>query len=178
LQVDAHAESGAPFSNARFRDQARALSEEIRTFPRQEHPLLDAIGSRVHGETLDTDDPPRQTLHFGNDVELIRPMFFVRERAIVAVRDASALGTMGSGCHHGLAEETYTPRELIHYGILREIDNPDFDAWIERLVLHGVGPDGAGRVASRLRRSELLGAGYKGAQSGHDKYGDLDNARP
>lgn len=176
MQVDAHAESGAPFSMSRFRDQAQALAGEIRTFPVQEHPLLDAISSRVHGGTLDTDDPPRQPLHFGSDVELIRPMFLVRERAIVAVRDALALSTMGSGCHHGLAEETYTPRELIHYGILREVDNPDFDAWIDQLVLHGVQPDGVGRVASRLRRSELLGAGYKGAQSGHDKYGDVDSS--
>jgi hypothetical protein len=178
LQVDAHAEPGTSFSMARFRDRARVLAEEIRTFPDQEHPLLDAIGSAVYGETLDTDDPPRQALHFGTDVELIRPMFLVRERDIVSVRDASALGTMGSGCHHGLAEETYTPRELIHYGILREIDNPEFDVWIDRLVLHGVRPDGAGRVASRLRRSELLGVGYKGPQSGHDKYGDVDSPRP
>jgi hypothetical protein len=124
----------------------------------------------VRSGKIDTDEPPRETLPGLGAIEIVRPMFDVNEREIISVRHALELDVEGSGCFHGLSPSTYTPREMIHYGILQSLDNSKFDDWANRMVLLGINDAGRQVVRSRHRRSEFLGDNYKPVERGLDKY--------
>jgi hypothetical protein len=171
MHVDRWDRGHSQFARVGFQDLVVELLEEASTFDLLgSHPLLDRIAELVHAGAVDTDDPPRQPLDSNsNDMEIVRPMFLVDEAEIIATRDNMKLLTEGSGCGHGATLDTLTPRELVHFQVLRRLRNPAFSEMMSRLVMAGIDPQGFGTVRARHRRSGLLGDQYKPAIAGLDK---------
>lgn len=170
MHVDHQRSGGHPFSRQRYRRLVEDFGREAERFPEGETPIIDAVGKLVGMGVIDTDEPPAQGLGRDSAGRLIRPLFEVSEREIIHVRDTLNLETAGSGCHHGLNPKTYTPREMIHYGVMQRLENPDFDAWSREMLLQGISPDGSGLARSRERRAELLGSAYKPVAGQLEKY--------
>lgn len=170
MHVDYNRSERRPFSRQRYRELVNEFAREAKRFPDGKTPLIQAIGDLTDEGVLDTDEPPRQDLSHYGEGEIIRPLFDVAEREIERMRDSLKLMTAGSGCHHGLQEETYTPREMIHYGVLQKLNNPEFDAWANHTLHIGIAPDGRGVARARSRRAELIGSDYKPVETGLDKY--------
>ncbi|GAA0981667.1 hypothetical protein GCM10009555_050170 [Acrocarpospora macrocephala] len=124
--------------------------------------LLDRITELVHTDLVDTDEPPRQPLNRDNPgVQIIRPMFFVDEKSIIEIIAERDIKTEGSGCSHGLAANYLTPREMVHYGVLRHASGRWLNGHLEQLLMHGIDEYGRARLAARRHRAALLGARYK-----------------
>ena len=93
-------------------------------------PLLQRVEALVRSSLVDTDDPPKQEGPVGFvDIPIVRPMFFVKEKAIIEFKRDVGLATEGSGCQHSLSEAEHTPREVVHYQVLRPIESPSLDGW-------------------------------------------------
>lgn len=169
MHIDHRRHPGRPFARSRYGRLVAEFAREAATFGAADTPVIDEIDGLVRTRRVDTDEPPREPLAADPDTDVIRPMFDVLESEIEQMRDDRSLVTEGSGCHHGLSAQTYTPREMVHYGVLRDLANPAFDAWADRAVLAGIDAEGRGVVRSRARRGELLGPGYKPVENGLDK---------
>jgi tRNA(Ile)-lysidine synthase TilS/MesJ len=158
------------FSRARYQELVDEFATEARSFVDGDTPLMREIAGLVRSGKIDTDEPPRETLPDSGNIDIIRPMFDATERDIIALQRSLALAVEDSGCFHGLHPSTYTPREMIHYGVLQSLDNPAFDEWVNRMVMLGIDAQGKQIVRSRSRRSEFLGIGYKPVERGLDKF--------
>jgi hypothetical protein len=149
----------------------RLAAETAESSPRllRQSGLLCRIADRVGAGKLDTDEPPRQSLHErGSSIEVIRPLFLVDERVINQAKSELRLLTAESGCGHGATQNTQTPREMIHFRVLYQA-HPDHLSSMKTLVLNGVDPTGDGRVRARRRRAEFVGQAYKPPTNNLDK---------
>lgn len=174
MHIDRWRAGNARFDRQRFAQLVGTLSIEMQCYTCEDDlndlPLLRRIGELANSKRIDTDEPPRQSLDDQpNEVELVRPMFLVGESDIIAARDSLGLQTCGSGCEHSLSAARYTPREMIHYGVLRQCELSPVFEWLTSLVLASIDAKGRGRVRSRLRRGEFLGEEYKPTAGGLEK---------
>jgi tRNA(Ile)-lysidine synthase TilS/MesJ len=136
-----------------------------------DHNLMKRIAELAATGRVDTDEPPRQPLRVdaANGVDIIRPLFGLCEDIIAETVKDLGIETEGSGCGHGATLATETPREMVHYRILRGRGRTEFFDHVETMVRRGIAADGTGKVKSRHRRAELLGPAYKPAYDGYDK---------
>lgn len=155
------------FDRGRFERLAEDLRRETRG--PEGGPLLDAVDDLVARGRVDTDEPPRQPLVGGSGaVEVIRPLALVAEPEVEAVVAAGHIETLGSGCGHGATLATRTPREIVHWRVLRGLSEAA-DRRLRAAVLAGLTDRGEGTVNARSRRRELLGPGFKPVDAGLDK---------
>jgi hypothetical protein len=132
-------------------------------------PVLDRITELVRDGLVDTDEPPRQPLRSDrHGVDVVRPLFELWENDVAAVTLRAGVTPEGSGCGHVATRNTETPREMVHYRVLRNA-TPRFRTRLSMLVLQGI--DVAGRAVrrSRYRRLEDLGPDYKAMPPISDK---------
>lgn len=132
--------------------------------------IMDRLSSLATKHHAATDDPPIQKLGAtSNNIQLVRPLFDIRESDIISYITQNALLTEGSGCGHGATKETQTPREMIYFRILRILDSEiDDDRLIKMLmefVYLGLTDEGKLFVNVRNQRERILGAKYKGSES-------------
>lgn len=164
MQVDRWDDENAKFSRRNFELLIERLVNESADFSDKPIPksLTSRISDLVHTGKLDTDEPPRQPLRGnGKQVEIIRPLFLIDEQKIKnAVIDLNLM-TADSGCGHGAAKNTQTPREMVHFRLLEGLQNQAYYSMLRGLVLHGIQSNGSAQVQARKRRSEVLGAHYK-----------------
>lgn len=131
-------------------------------------PLLLKIEHICRDFKASTDDPPQQIINgISKTINLVRPIFRIRESTIIKYVKKWKLSPEGSGCGHGSTKNSQTPREMIHYRILRSIDN-DSEAVLKLNKLHdlvklGLSSKGELLVNTRNARSALLGSAYKSA---------------
>lgn len=128
------------------------------------------IDQLVHECAATTDEPPRQELLPGSKRTVIRPLFDILEKELIEVSEDSSLPVEGSGCGHSLAAARYTPREIIHFQILRELETDARVDFIQTWTKYALDKEGALRVNSRRQRSALLGTAYKPALDQLNKY--------
>jgi hypothetical protein len=157
------------------RENFAALVEELRAESQDASagaakPLLGRITRLVQEGMIDTDEPPIQPLNANDpDIRLVRPMFLLDESEIIRVIRNLALGTEGSGCGHGISGTYLTPREMVHYRVVRNAAGSWFKDHMRDLVLQGINTDGTARFRARRNRAALLGGRYKPTASGLDK---------
>lgn len=159
------------YRRSQFEDLVALLYEDARRYSADGSlpPLIHRITELVETRRVDTDEPPRQRLREGCEIDIIRPMFFVDEGLIRATVASAELQTEGSGCGHGATLNTQTPREMVHFRILTKVENAAFSEWLTRLLGSCVARDGCAKVEARRRRPELLGDTYKPVAIGLDK---------
>ena len=133
--------------------------------------LIQATERLVHDDEIDTDEPPRQQLDItrASKIQIVRPLFFVNERAITAEVACLGIRPEGSGCGHSAAIDTQTPRELVQFALFRDGLYPRFEELVTRFVLAGLDPTGAAHIKSRFQRASRLGPGYKPPLGGLEK---------
>ncbi|MEW1842665.1 hypothetical protein AB0392_32375 [Nonomuraea angiospora] len=150
------------FDRDNFAELVKQLKEEAEAPPDAGHALIARITELVHADIVDTDEPPRQPLNRDNPgINIIRPLFLVNEGTIIEITATGLIDVEGSGCGHGLAANYLTPREMVHYGVLRAGCHPWFDEHAQRLLMHGIDTRGGARLEARRRRAALLGDQYK-----------------
>jgi hypothetical protein len=155
------------YERRHFEALAARLGDEVRS--PHGGPLLDAIDLLVASGRVDTDEPPRQPLVGGTGaVEVVRPLVTTAETEVEAAVAAEKIETLGSGCGHGATVDTQTPREIVHWRVLRTVSEA-VDDRLRAAVLAGLTERGEGRVNARARRRELLGPGYKPVDADLDK---------
>lgn len=113
-----------------------------------------------------TDDPPHQKLNASSgNIKLVRPLYRIYESVIIQYVQENNLKTEGSGCGHGATKETQTPREMIHYRILKLMDkSEDGHVVLDHLLkLTENGLSESGQLVANVRnsRDKLLGEKYK-----------------
>jgi tRNA(Ile)-lysidine synthase TilS/MesJ len=118
----------------------------------------------------DTDEPPRQPLVGDrSDVEIVRPMFHTDESDLVAFQRSEGLSVQPSGCSHGLSPHTRTPRELVHFDLLRQDLSRPYAGALSRLLEASINAEGEALHETRRNRAELLGEAYKPGFQGAKK---------
>ena len=159
------------YDRRHFEELATELANEaFESTLESRSPLMEKIEGYVRAGKVDTDEPPRQPLMSGSSqIDIVRPLFGVEESSVSEVIGALQIRPEGSGCGHSMAIETQTPREMIHYRVLRSAANDVFRMWVRNLVEFGVGVDGMTFTRSRQRRAAELGAEYKPTMGDHDK---------
>ncbi|MGP3921247.1 phosphoadenosine phosphosulfate reductase domain-containing protein [Nonomuraea sp. 10N515B] len=150
------------FVRDNFAELVEQLKGEAEAPPDVDHALSLRIAELVHADIIDTDEPARQPLNRDNPgVNVIRPLFLVDERTIIEIMATRLIDVEGSGCGHGLSANYLTPREMVHYGVLRATYHPWFDEHMQRLLMYGIDAQGGARLEARRRRVALLGDQYK-----------------
>jgi len=134
--------------------------------PERRRSLLRRIRELVISQKASTDEPPRQDLTRGDtSLRLVRPLFSLFEYEIEAAFFRWNISPEPSKCGHGAAQDTYTPRELVHFNILRALGGtPAGRSRLEELmelVQLGLAPDGTLLVDARAARDALLGPQYR-----------------
>ena len=115
-----------------------------------------------------TDEPPHQTLSIKGigSVPIIRPLFLIFENDVEIVTHNIACQFEGSGCGHGITSNSQTPREMIHWRILRKLDQSplgrNIRSSIFELMLQTIDVSGYAKVNVRNNRDQILGRSYKG----------------
>jgi hypothetical protein len=132
--------------------------------------LIPQIHQLVQEYKATTDEPPRQKLLREGTRIIIRPLFDILETELIEVSEHMALPTEGSGCGHSLATSTYTPREIIQFQTLRQLEAEANIEFIQSWTRYALDTTGALKTNSRHRRNELLGPDYKPAAGQLDKY--------
>jgi hypothetical protein len=128
--------------------------------------IVSRIGYLATNHLAATDEPPVQTVEAASgDIRIIRPMFNLFEHEIVAMGMADVLTPEPSSCGHGATREKETPREMIHYRLLRNLvaENGGIE-WLKffsRLVDIGLNEDGSLIFNARNERAHLLGKDYR-----------------
>lgn len=168
LRIDRFDRNHAVYLRSNFESLVYELATETASYPTTEHNIVRRIDELVQDRRVDTDEPPRQPLRIDNDgVEIIRPLFGLWEPALLSLSRDLRITPEGSGCGHGATLNTETPREMVHYRVLRHASQ-EFGAHIAALVMDGLDQDGSTTTRARYRRTEDLGVGYK-ATSATDK---------
>lgn len=145
------------------------LSEEAINYPAVPRPLTDRITELVCNNGSGTDEPPRQPLRTDREgTEIIRPLFGVWEECLTRLSEERAIRPEGSGCGHGATIGTQTPREMVHYRVLRNA-TPAFRKHLATLASVGLTETGHARMRSRYRRMDDLGPQYKSQLPMSDK---------
>jgi hypothetical protein len=162
LRID-HADEGHEiFERANFELLVRRLASEAAEYPRTADDLIRRITELVQDQRVDTDEPPRQQLRQDSGgVNIIRPLFETWEDLLIRLARRLMATPESSGCGHGATANTETPREMVHYRILRNA-SAEFCAHVTALVLGGVSQDGETTVKARYHRMADLGVHYKG----------------
>jgi 7-cyano-7-deazaguanine synthase in queuosine biosynthesis len=173
MRIDCWDQNHSTFTRANFAALVTRLTIEASNFRydmKDAFPLTRRISELVHEALVDTDEPPRQPLRSDcTGIEIIRPLFGADEAMIIRAVEDLRVHPEGSGCGHGATVNTYTPREMVHYRILREAAKRDFQVCIRDLVEMGVDRRGSTSTRSRQRRQEALGVAYKPVGNGYDK---------
>jgi tRNA(Ile)-lysidine synthase TilS/MesJ len=169
LRIDRIDRGHVNYSRANFETLVEQLSAEARACRAEPAPLFDRIAQLVGEGRVDTDEPPRQPLRLDRPgVDLIRPMFDVWEDALTSLSADLGITPEGSGCGHGATANTETPREMVHYRVLRQA-RPGFRDSLAALVKSNVTNAGLAKTRSRYRRIDDLGANYKRSPPVSDK---------
>lgn len=168
MYIDRWDNENPVFNQQRFGD---LVDDSLSQFcmPRQQiikTPIFQRLKNLCFERKAATDDPIVQTLQGkAGKIKLVRPLFFIRESLIEKFIIKEDLKTEGSGCGHGATKGTQTPREIVHYRMLKKIDQHDGDDSIlndfKDLVLHGLNAEGRLMVNVRNARRQLLGEQYK-----------------
>ncbi|MGA7705776.1 MAG: hypothetical protein WB998_12870 [Solirubrobacteraceae bacterium] len=172
MHIDRWDRGHESYQRSQFEDLVASLHEDAQccTTDGSSPPLIRRITDLVENGRVDTDEPPRQRLREGCEIDIVRPMFFVDEGLISATVADAELQTEGSGCGHGATVATQTPREMVHFRILAVVENAAFSKWLSGLLGSCVARDGYAKVEARRRRAELLGGAYKPVAVGLDKF--------
>jgi len=160
------------YRRSNFEGLVASLHDEAAQYSTEDDPdtpLLCRIAALVQEGLVDTDEPPRQRLRDGSDIDIVRPMFFVDEALISAHVAHAKLHTEGSGCGHGATLNTQTPREMVHFRVLARVNPSAFGRYLTRLLRSCVTENGSARVKARRKRRQLLGDTYKPVAVGLDK---------
>jgi predicted PP-loop superfamily ATPase len=169
LRIDRFDFNHAIYDRSNFEELVELLSTEARLYPSGPCPILERITDFVNNGIIDTDEPPRQPLRVDQPgVDVIRPMFRVWEEDLARLTSSLAIAPEGSGCGHGATRNTETPREMIHYRVLKSGEH-SFRTFVEGLVIASVTNEGHARRRSRYHRAEDLGSSYKRIPSIGDK---------
>ena len=121
LRIDHLDREHSSYSRSNFESLVDQLSTEARAYPESSSPLLERLAELVDEGRIDTDEPPRQPLRTDRPgVDIVRPLFGVWEEALVELSTDLGLVPEGSGCGHGATANTETPREMVHYRVLRQ----------------------------------------------------------
>jgi tRNA(Ile)-lysidine synthase TilS/MesJ len=159
----------ARYSRSNFESIVDELSVQARGYPATPSPLLERIGELVRVYQVDTDEPPRQPLRTDRPgVDIVRPLFKIWEESLAQLSVDLGIAPEGSGCGHGAARESETPREMVHYRVLKNA-TPSFRDRVASLVVAGVSDQGYGTRRSRYHRVEDLGPEYKSGSAMDDK---------
>jgi 7-cyano-7-deazaguanine synthase in queuosine biosynthesis len=173
MRIDRWDQNHSSFTRANFESLVARLTMEASNFRyaiKGIFPLTRRISELTHKGLVDTDEPPRQPLRSDcAGIEIVRPLFGAGEASIIRAIEDIHVRPEGSGCGHSAAINTHTPREMVHFRILREAASPDFQACMRDLVEVGLDKQGSTRTRSRQRRQEALGAAYKPVDAGYDK---------
>jgi hypothetical protein len=173
MRIDRWDMNHSTFARANFTVLVDKLATEASNFRNdieEAFPLTRRISELAGGGFVDTDEPPRQPLRSDcAGIEIIRPLFDIDEDMIIRQIEDLHVNPEGSGCGHGATVNTYTPREMVHYRILREAAKQDFLIRIREIVEIGIDGQGSASTRSRQRRPEMLGTGYKPVEAGYDK---------
>lgn len=163
LHVDRWDDGHRRFDRENFAAKVEHLSDEVDRFERgHKSKLLDRITDLVQSDKVDTDEPPRQYLNRDNPgVDIIRPLFFVDERSLISLVADMDIQPEGSGCGHGLASKWLTPREMVHYRVLRRPHSTQLNDHFQHLLMWGIDSEGRARLEARRHRAKLLGKDYK-----------------
>lgn len=165
LYIDRWDRGNCIFERDRFRRLAESAAGEFESQGRSS-PLLRRLQALVGERCAGTDEPPRQSAVLGaRQLDLVRPLFAVDEADIEIA--TARLTTQPSGCGHSLAIEHRTPREVVHWSIVRRLsESPtgrDVLSVISEAISSTLLPSGEVPVLVRAERAHLLGAQYKGS---------------
>ena len=168
MYIDRWDNGNTVYNHGRFSDLVDSLLPLFLQYQNEPDKIdiLSRIGCLCDEKKAATDDPPRQMLNsvFGK-INLVRPLFRIRESSIIKYISENNLYPEASGCGHGSTKETQTPREMIHYRILKEIDNSSgtlpLISVLENLVDKGLTTKGELIINVRNARAEILGRQYK-----------------
>lgn len=130
MYVDRWDKKNETFSHSRFSELIDEVVPQLTQAYKQaiESPIFKRIFNLCHAFQAGTDEPPFQLLNTSSEnIKLVRPLFNVRESTIMKYVHENNIKTETSGCGHGGTKETQTPREMIHYRILRLIDQTTDD---------------------------------------------------
>lgn len=121
-----------------------------------------------------TDEPPVENVKLsGFLLPIIRPLFDVSEFEVIQCCTELGLTVEPSGCGHTNTAMTQTPREIVHYRILRYVDSSDWAQFISTkfapMIDMGIDEHGVRTYDPRRTRPSLLGDAYKSSNSGIDK---------
>lgn len=113
-----------------------------------------------------TDEPPKQIATFKNyNLQVVRPLLEIYEEDLVLLKNKNKIQTEKSGCGHSLAIELQSTREMIHFGILKEMPSNSNSKMIfnELFGLIEYGLDIEGKLFRDVRneRNLILGSQYK-----------------
>jgi tRNA(Ile)-lysidine synthase TilS/MesJ len=128
--------------------------------------LLSRMIDLVNKGFASTDEPPAQPLHRETpNLQIMRPLFEIFEHDIIEITNSWSLGFESSGCGHGSAQENETPREMIHYRILRPLSiSEDGRNWLRlffEILRAGIEINGRLKINARNSREQLLGPIYR-----------------
>ena len=161
MYLDHHENGSATYDKERFRSFVEShrsvLSQDYDDFAQSE--FARRLGELVDEEKAGTDEPP---MEIKNGVCIVRPFYEVLEREVIDLK--KDYDPQGSGCSHGQSELTYTAREVVHFGMLRELEKTDSGEKVVRSLIElassQLNPDGTLGVRVRNQRNVLM-PGYK-----------------
>lgn len=128
--------------------------------------IFNNLNNLITMKVVGTDEPPRQYVNTQQyKINIIRPLFNLTEVDITNYIRLHSIKTEGSGCGHGAIAATQTPREMIHYRILRPMleltSGNNTHGRLLELINKSLFADGTLEVNVRNERENILGAEYR-----------------
>lgn len=163
MYVDSVKEKNQSYSNKRFRCLAEKVTKSLTSSSNAQ--VLNEIEVAINNGVAGTDEPPRQNMIDRHGVEIIRPLWYVNESLIKSLSSELNLPVEGSGCGHGAAKCTRTPREIIHWEMLPALhaNKSGLQALsiLRSLLNNSITSDGRYKYNVRNNRGKIVGDNYK-----------------